>query len=75
MKKYLVPALLATLLAACGGGGSSGSSTPVAATPPALDAFTTIVSTTYLAPSDTTEPTSIDTIAATAPETTESAAI
>ncbi len=73
MKKYLVPALLATLLAACGGGG--GSSTPVAVAPPALDAFTTIVSSTYIAQSDNTEPTAIDTIAVTSPETTESAAI
>lgn len=74
MKKYLVPALLATLLAACGGGGSN-NATPVATAPPALDAFTTIVSSTYGAPSDTTEPTAIDTIAVTSPETTESAAI
>ncbi|MBC7413525.1 MAG: hypothetical protein H7327_01150 [Herminiimonas sp.] len=77
MKKYLkfvLPAVLASVLAACGGGGS-GSSTPVAATPPAFDAFTTIVSTTYLTPSDTAEPAVIDSIAATAPETIESAAI
>ena len=74
MKKYLVPALLATLLAACGGGGS-GSSTPVAVAPPAFDAFTTIVNSTYIAQSDTAEPTAIDTIAVTSPDTTESAAI
>ena len=74
MKKYLVPVLLATLLAACGGGGSS-NSPPVAVAPPALDAFTTIVSSTYITQNDTAEPTAIDTIAVTSPETTESAAI
>ncbi len=73
MKKYLVPALLATLLAACGGGG--GSDSPVAVTPPALDAFTTIVSSTYITQNDTAEPTSIDAITATSPEGTESATI
>lgn len=73
MKKYLLPTLLATLLAACGGGG--GSSTPVVVAPPALDAFTTIISSTYTAQSDTAEPTAIDTIAVTSPENMESAAI
>ena len=70
MQKYLVPALLAVLLAGCGGGsGDNGSSGP------RLDAFTTLINNEYLTPSEAAEPAEIDQLAVTAPEDLEPMAL
>jgi hypothetical protein len=72
MKKYLLPALLAALLAGCGGGGGSNNNTPA---PVAVDAFTALVASDYQDQSDTADVKQIDTVAVTSPETTEPTAI
>lgn len=72
MQKYLLPAMLAALLAACGGGsdGGVGGDSGVR-----LDAFTTLVTNEYQALSDTAEPGDIDQLAVTSPDDTEPQAI
>lgn len=68
MQKYLVPALLAALLAGCGGGDNGDSG-------PRLDAFTTLINNEYLTPSEVAEPAEIDQLAVTAPEDLEPMAL
>ena len=72
MQKYLVPALLAALLAGCGGGGGSGVNGDSGTR---LDAFTTLINNEYLGMSDTAEPSNIDQLALTSPEDMESMAL
>ena len=68
MKKYLVPAMLAVLLSACGGGSNNAGNTADAGP---IDAFYALIMAQFGTPSDTTEPSSVDAIAATSPENTE----
>ena len=70
MQKYLVPALLAALLAGCGGGGSGNGDSG-----PRLDAFTALINNEYLVPSETAPPADIDQLAVTSPEDTEPTAL
>ena len=75
MKKYLVPALLAVLLSACGGGHDDGNNAGNTAGAGPIDAFYALVLAQFGTPSDTTEPSAIDSIAATSPEATEPVAM
>lgn len=77
MKKYLVPALLAVLLSACGGGGNNDGGNNAGNTAGAgpIDAFYALILAQFSTPSDTTEPSAIDSIAVTSPENTEPVAM
>lgn len=82
MKHYLALIALALVLSACGGGGNDAPDPVVVAPPPVTpapvpvaDAFTTSVTTVVAANSDTAEPAAFDSVAATAPDTTEPTAI
>ena len=72
MQKYLVPALLAALLAGCGGGSSGGVNADSGVR---LDAFTTLINNEYLVPSETAPPADIDQLAVTSPEDMEPQAL
>ncbi len=72
MKKYLVPALLAALLAACGGSSNNGNS---AMAPSTTNAFITIIQTQFMGMSDEADVASIDSIQVVSPENTEPVAI
>ncbi|MBC7513636.1 MAG: hypothetical protein H7234_04280 [Herminiimonas sp.] len=72
MQKYLVPGLLAALLAGCGGGSGGGVNGDSGVR---LDAFTTLINNEYLVPSETALPADIDQLAVTAPEDMDSMAL